>query len=250
MKQVKRPKSGIYCIKNILTKKKYIGSSIDCERRYLTHISRLRRNSHCNKHLQYSFNKYGEKVFKFSIIKTCKKNLKKHEQFYIDNNDFKQMYNIALHTVGPGTSTSKSYYLLDSDKNIVSEHFSGSSIAKLFGKRQIDYSMVNKDAYHKNLYTKEKYRVVEKEYYHKNLDYIKTWSKASNIAKIKERKRTRRNNMKYTIVLPDNTIKYEKSYKKVSEYFDISYERIRQLLNKQDIIERKGIVAFKTILKD
>lgn len=64
---------GIYSIENIKNKKKYIGKSVDIERRFSYHKYHLTKNSHYNKHLQNSWNKDGEDNFNFEIIKECNK---------------------------------------------------------------------------------------------------------------------------------------------------------------------------------
>lgn len=63
--------SGIYIIMNIKNKKVYIGQSIDIDSRLRTHKCKLRNNIHGNKHLQNSWNKYGEKNFIFYISHLC-----------------------------------------------------------------------------------------------------------------------------------------------------------------------------------
>lgn len=65
--------SGIYAIHNLISGKKYIGQSINCTKRYYEHFKLLRAGTHHSKHLQHSFNKYGEKVFIFGIIEECPK---------------------------------------------------------------------------------------------------------------------------------------------------------------------------------
>lgn len=64
-------KSGIYEIINTVNNKRYIGSSKDVSRRLMQHLYCLRGNRHCNTYLQNSFNKYGEKLFKFLVIEYC-----------------------------------------------------------------------------------------------------------------------------------------------------------------------------------
>lgn len=64
-------KSGIYCIENISTSKKYIGQSIDINDRWRRHIGELNHNSHHNDYLQKAWNKYGESDFKFYILEYC-----------------------------------------------------------------------------------------------------------------------------------------------------------------------------------
>ncbi|MCK4522264.1 MAG: GIY-YIG nuclease family protein [Nanoarchaeota archaeon] len=62
---------GIYKIENMLNGKVYIGSSKDIKKRWAAHQSDLRLDKHHSSHLQYSFNKYGTEVFKFSLVLKC-----------------------------------------------------------------------------------------------------------------------------------------------------------------------------------
>ena len=64
-------RSGIYCIKNILNNKKYIGSTLHFMVRLRSHFYQLRKNIHCNIHLQNAYNKYGLKFFRFMILEEC-----------------------------------------------------------------------------------------------------------------------------------------------------------------------------------
>lgn len=76
---------GIYKIENKQTKKFYIGSSINIEQRWYSHKSKLRRDTHCNQHLQNAWNKYGEDNFVFSIlIEVDEEMLITTEQEYLD----------------------------------------------------------------------------------------------------------------------------------------------------------------------
>ena len=63
--------SGIYCIENIITHKKYIGQSINIKDRWSKHKSELNHQTHDNDYLQKAWNKYGENNFKFYIIERC-----------------------------------------------------------------------------------------------------------------------------------------------------------------------------------
>lgn len=60
--------SGIYCIKNVLTNKKYIGLAKDIYFRWKIHKSELNANRHINRYLQFSWNKNGEENFEWFII--------------------------------------------------------------------------------------------------------------------------------------------------------------------------------------
>lgn len=61
---------GIYKIVNLNNSKLYIGKSNNLDKRKYEHLNNLRRGIHCNSHLQYAFNKYGESNFKFVIIES------------------------------------------------------------------------------------------------------------------------------------------------------------------------------------
>lgn len=78
--------SGVYCIINKCTQKRYIGSSLNLKRRLMQHYSYLRLNKHSNKLLQRNFNKYGEENINISFIKVFPKSvLLFEEQSNIDN---------------------------------------------------------------------------------------------------------------------------------------------------------------------
>lgn len=75
----------IYMITNLQNTKIYIGSAVNFNYRKRTHLSLLRNNKHHSKHLQSSWNKYGEENFFFEIIEKCDKNkLLEREQFYLN----------------------------------------------------------------------------------------------------------------------------------------------------------------------
>lgn len=63
---------GIYCIKNIINNKVYIGKSKNIPERWEKHLYALKSNTHPNFHLQSSFNKYGEGNFSFIILGSFK----------------------------------------------------------------------------------------------------------------------------------------------------------------------------------
>ena len=75
---------GIYVIENKVNNKIYIGQAIDIEGRWKSHRVYLNGGYHANKHLQRSWNKYGEKNFEFNILIECgKSQLNTYEQYYI-----------------------------------------------------------------------------------------------------------------------------------------------------------------------
>ena len=79
---------GIYEIINIKNNKKYIGQSVNIEKRWGSHKRNLNLQQHDNSYLQNAWNKYGEGAFVFNIIEECSKELlNKQEMFWIAQND-------------------------------------------------------------------------------------------------------------------------------------------------------------------
>lgn len=89
--------SGIYIITNTVNGKRYIGSSVDIHRRWVTHKRELRRGIHYNPVLQRAWDKYGESAFEFSILLLCTKDdTLLNEQRCLD--EMKPEYNICTCT--------------------------------------------------------------------------------------------------------------------------------------------------------
>ena len=57
----------IYKIRNVVNGKFYVGSTTDTRERFRNHRKMLRGNRHHCRHLQASWNKYGEDCFKFDV---------------------------------------------------------------------------------------------------------------------------------------------------------------------------------------
>lgn len=91
-------KAGIYKIENTENKKVYIGQSKNLSRRLSNHKYELSRNNNQNKHLQNSWNKYGEECFTFEIICECSvEELNEKEDYYISTYDsFNNGFNNCL----------------------------------------------------------------------------------------------------------------------------------------------------------
>lgn len=91
--------SGVYCFKNKINSKKYIGQSCDINRRYKRHLRELREDKSPNKILQMAWNKYGEENFEFKIIEECEeKDLDEKEIYWIktlESHSSENGYNIS-----------------------------------------------------------------------------------------------------------------------------------------------------------
>jgi group I intron endonuclease len=94
--------SGVYSITNLQTNQIYIGRSIDLKKRISKHKRMLRHNRHTNKHLQNSWNKYGEDMFIFNTILLAEPDkLKELEQKYLDSLDYDKDFNISKDSSAP-----------------------------------------------------------------------------------------------------------------------------------------------------
>lgn len=73
---------GIYCFKNMLDGKKYVGCSNNILRRTKEHLALLRKNRHDNSFLQDAFNKNKEENFIFYTIEVCDSELFDEKEIY------------------------------------------------------------------------------------------------------------------------------------------------------------------------
>ena len=125
--KVENPKdlelTGVYQIKNIINNKIYISSTKQCFRvRFNHHLQALRNNKHKNPHLQNAWNKYGESMFEFSILKVCKKeDTYLWEQQYLDNRNKELSYNINPNATGPSLEEESLKRELESRKKFYKE---------------------------------------------------------------------------------------------------------------------------------
>lgn len=119
--------TGIYCIENIETGKKYIGQSVDIENRWNLHKQQLKGNRHYNKYLQRAWNKYGENAFTFSVLEKCEeKQLDEKERYYISlYKAFSEGYNLT--EGGEGT---RGYKHTDEYKNHMRYIFTGRTFSE------------------------------------------------------------------------------------------------------------------------
>ena len=87
--------SGIYIITNIINNKKYVGSSKNMDQRKRSHFYKLRHNKHENDYLQKSFNKHGEKNFRFTTECFCEE-----KTLIIKEKEYMKLYNVLDRNFG------------------------------------------------------------------------------------------------------------------------------------------------------
>lgn len=61
---------GIYCIKNTINGKCYVGQSVNIKKRIGKHKSYMKSGAHHNTHLQRAYDKYGD-IFEYIVLETC-----------------------------------------------------------------------------------------------------------------------------------------------------------------------------------
>ena len=145
--------SGIYYIQNIKTNQIYIGQSIHLTERLKDHFNKLRKNKHHNKHLQNSFNKYGEENFVYGIMEYCKPDkLDEMEIAYMNLfNTQKTGFNILDGGVD-APITSRINLSNDKLKELYLGEYSSADIAKMFNcsKKTVNRRL-------KKIFSKEEY---------------------------------------------------------------------------------------------
>lgn len=215
--------SGIYKIINLETGKYYVGSTKDFKKRKQSHFSRLKNNNHKNKHLQFSYNKYGIDSFKFEIVDYVDKNLLLDvEQSYIDNSEKENIYN-QTYIAGAGgyDILSIETYILDLNGNIINKYSSISETSRVLG------IFINTPNVNTSQISLRKYRIVTKDFYDSNLELILSWNNVSDpnrqFLKIKGE-----NYILKQILIYNN--KEYSSKKELAKELPITIERIRQIL--------------------
>lgn len=115
---------GIYCIKNKVNSKLYIGKTINLYRRKYQHIGELKRNKHKNSHLQYAFNKYGIDNFAFEIIEFCElKDLGYREYYWINyHKSYNRNSGYNIEVLDEDGTSIKSYESIIKLRNTISKN--------------------------------------------------------------------------------------------------------------------------------
>lgn len=113
--------SGIYCIKNIINNKVYVGKSTHLYRRKYQHFTALKGGKHSNTYLQASFDKYKFDSFIFEVLEQCDINeLSIKEHYWInlfDSCNRAKGYNLEI--VNSDGSNSRCYDSINKFKNTI-----------------------------------------------------------------------------------------------------------------------------------
>lgn len=111
---------GIYKITNVINNKVYIGQSRNYEKRRSDHLNKLSSKKHRNKHLQYSWNKYGRENFTIDLIEVCEIDVlterENHWMNYYESFSDLKGYNKLM-----PSENNLSYAHSDSSKEIISK---------------------------------------------------------------------------------------------------------------------------------
>ena len=90
---------GVYCWRNLVNGKRYVGSAVRLLKRMNGHLNSLRLGVHKNVHLQRAWNRYGDRKFVFQILERCEpENCLIREQAWInefDSSNPRKGYNIC-----------------------------------------------------------------------------------------------------------------------------------------------------------
>lgn len=79
---------------NMITNVRYIGQSVNLQKRKRNHLSLLRNDRHNNSYLQGAFKKYGELSFEYSVLEYCPPDaLTEREQNWMDFFGIGALYN-------------------------------------------------------------------------------------------------------------------------------------------------------------
>ncbi|OUQ14271.1 hypothetical protein B5E87_03670 [Massilimicrobiota sp. An142] len=167
---------GIYMIKNRINSKKYIGQSINIEKRWKDHIKMSHTNIR-NNHLYNALKKYGIENFDFSVLEECTKDeLNIREKYWINyyqTVDRNKGYNAT-------SGGDSHYYLRDESKQKISqtrkELYANTNLAEVYSiamKKKI----AKDDTYYKQLASQQAQDNIRKI---KSLNKRAYWSNEEN----------------------------------------------------------------------
>lgn len=124
---------GIYCAKNIVNEKVYVGKSVDIEKRWKDHKNGY-NNPNSSQYISYFYNalrKYGFNSFEFSVLEECTEDkLNDREIFWINkfqSNNREYGYNTTDGGDGVTGYWDRPVYQYDLDGNFIQGYKSGAN---------------------------------------------------------------------------------------------------------------------------
>jgi group I intron endonuclease len=126
--------SGIYCIRNTVNQKVYIGKSVNIAKRMSSHKQCLRKKSKDeNRHLISAWWKYGENAFEYFILEVVSKDIENYEKVMSEKElKWMEIYN--------STNREKGYNLrLDSSTKMITHEETRKLFTERKGKKNSNY---------------------------------------------------------------------------------------------------------------
>jgi len=250
-------KSGVYKITNKVNGKIYIGSAKLFKVRANRHISSLKKNKHQNKHLQASFNKYGEGAFLFEVLEVVlgdKTARTTKEQEYIDEQmeleNWENCFNFKKKTVEKERSCysntpeetrkliSENSKVMWTNPAIREKILKNKGVVQQSDEYKKNCSVAQKKNWTKDPERREKMSArIKEEFANGSRDHVVETLKASQ----SKGRVTFKERMKND---PDFKKKYQKTGKEKVKKIQERYKQDPKFRKEMDACSRKNIVAF------
>lgn len=238
--------SGIYCLRNKVNNKRYIGSSKNIYNRLHKHRCLLNKNKHENLYLQNAVNKYSLESFEVFILEFSEiENLSKKEQFYI--NYFQPEYNITKEVI---RNTPSKESVEKARKTRKLRHQQGlygcPSCIKIYehdlnGRVIQEYKSIKEASTILNIHTSSIIRVLKKKHKQvKGKRFSYTGEKLESFEKNINGKKLTSIGNKVTIKdVFTNTINSFNSHAKAAEFMEVTPTCIKYFLKKQTLCKKR-----------
>lgn len=147
-------KTGVYRIVNLVNSKVYIGSTAQSfKKRGVQHYSDLVRGVHKNSYLKHSWNKYGEKNFKFEIVEFCdSQDTLTREQYWLDfTKSYDKTVGYNINPLASGTPNMVREVIEKRRQTMLRKYASGELVSPFKGKPAWNKGQPMTEAWKQNL---------------------------------------------------------------------------------------------------